>query len=152
MLGKKKFDSFNTSGDLNTIIGKGSVIEGNLTVQSTLRVDGKVKGNITTSDSLVVGKEGDINGEVTVRNAIIGGKLRGKIHATGKVVFEANSVFNGEIKTGKLVIDEGARFEGVCSMSDGKVSESKSQDLKKVPPILEQKEEPGENKEMKIAK
>ncbi|MFQ6112694.1 MAG: polymer-forming cytoskeletal protein [bacterium] len=149
MLGKKSFEGFNASGDLNTIIGKGSTFEGSLKVQSTLRVDGKVKGKITTSDSLVVGKEGDINGEVTVRNAIIGGKLRGKIHASGKVVFEANSLFNGELKTSKLVIDEGAIFEGTCSMSDAKITESKSPYPKSISSAEDQKEEP---KEIKIAK
>ncbi|MFQ5863720.1 MAG: polymer-forming cytoskeletal protein [bacterium] len=149
MLGKKSFEGFNASGELNTIIGKGSTFEGTLKVQSTLRVDGKVKGKITTSDSLVVGKEGDINGEVAVKNAIVGGKLRGKLQASGKVVFEANSVFNGELKTSKLVIDEGAIFEGVCSMSDGKIAENKSQLPKSVPSFVDQKQEP---KEIKIAK
>lgn len=106
-----------SSGNLNTIIGKGSSFDGKLKVQSTLRVDGKIKGNITTSDSLYVGKDGDINGDVSVKNAIIGGKFKGKLHASGKVVLENNSVFSGELKTTKLVIDEGAVFEGNCSMS-----------------------------------
>ncbi len=148
MLGKKDSEIFNSSGNLNTIIGKGSVFDGNLKVQSTLRVDGKVKGNITTSDSLVVGKEGDIHGEVSVRNAIIGGKLKGKLSATGKVVLEANSVFSGELQTSKLVIDEGAIFEGTCAMG-GASADKKGEYGKSVSAILEQKAEP---KDMKIAK
>lgn len=149
MLGKKFSDEFNTSGDLNTIIGKGSSFEGTLKVQSTLRVDGKVKGKITTSDSLVIGKDGDINGEVTVRNAIIGGRLKGKLNASGKVVLESKSQFNGELKTAKLVIDEGAIFEGSCSMSDKKVFESQS-DLPKEASTFSDKVE--EAKQIKIAK
>ena len=54
-----------------------------------------------------------------MKNAIIGGKVRGKIHATGRIVLEENSVFHGELKTAKLVIAEGAVFEGVCSMGQG---------------------------------
>lgn len=148
MLGKKDSEVFSSSGNLNTIIGKGSAFEGNLKVQSTLRVDGKVKGNITTSDSLVVGKEGDINGEISVRNAIVGGKMKGKLNATGKVVLEANSVFSGELKTSKLVIDEGAIFEGNCSMA-GTGGEVKGEFGKSVSAILEQK---AEAKEMKAVK
>ncbi len=123
MLGKKDMAEFDRSGDLNTIIGKGTYFEGNIKVQSSLRVDGRVKGRVSTSDSLIVGKEGEIEGEVSVKNAVIGGKVQGKVHATGKVVLEANSRFNGELKTAKLVIDEGAIFDGVCSMGqeDGKV-------------------------------
>lgn len=107
-----------STGELNTIIGRGSTFEGALTVQSSLRVDGKVIGNIQVGDSLIVGKEGEIEGEVRVRNAVIGGKVRNKILASGKVVLEAKSVVYGEVRTSRLVIDEGAIFEGKCSMSD----------------------------------
>ena len=155
MLGKRNED-FNSSGNLNTIIGKGSSIDGALKVDSTLRVDGRIKGNVTTSDSLVIGKDGAINGDVIVRNAIIGGKLKGKLTASGKVVLEAKSEFKGELKTTKLVIDEGAVFEGNCSMSAEPAEEKKS-DLPKssVAEILEQKQESEESeeaKEIKIAK
>lgn len=122
MLGKKDMDDFEKTGDLNTIIGKGSSVEGTVKVQSSLRVDGRIKGQITTTDSLVIGKDGEIEGEVRVKNAIVGGKVKGKIFASGKVVLEAKSTFQGELKTSKLMIDEGAIFEGVCSMTDdGKI-------------------------------
>jgi cytoskeletal protein CcmA (bactofilin family) len=118
MLGKKDMDDFEKTGDLNTIIGKGSVVDGTVKVQSSLRVDGRIKGQVTTTDSLVIGKEGEIEGEIRVKNAIVGGRVKGKVFASGKVVLEAKSSFHGELKTSKLVIDEGAIFEGVCSMSD----------------------------------
>jgi len=118
MLGKKSVEDFGTNANLNTIIGKGSSFEGIIKVQSTLRVDGALKGTITTTESLVIGKEGIIDGDVTVRNAIIGGKVKGKLIASGKVVLEANSEFSGELKTAKLVIDEGAVFDGNCTMDE----------------------------------
>lgn len=149
MLGKKDASDFNTSGDLNTIIGKGSFFEGALDVQSTIRVDGKVKGKVKASDSLVVGKEGEIEGEITVRNAIIGGKIKGKLDASGKVVLETKSVFNGELKSAKLVIDEGAVFDGTCSMSDNNVSQDK-QAFAKAKPAFGQKVE--EATDIKIEK
>ena len=122
MLGKKDMEDFEKSGDLNTIIGKGSVVEGILRVQNCLRVDGKVKGQVAVTDSLVVGKDGEIDGEVRVKNIIVGGRLKGKIFASGKVVLETKSSFQGDIKTAKLVIDEGAIFDGTCSMTEnGKV-------------------------------
>jgi cytoskeletal protein CcmA (bactofilin family) len=122
MLGKKDMDDFEKTGDLNTIIGKGSVVEGTVKVQSSLRVDGKIKGQVTATDSLVIGKEGEIEGEIRVKNAIVGGRVKGKVFASGKVVLETKSTFYGELKTSKLVIDEGAIFEGVCSMTeDGKM-------------------------------
>ena len=140
MLAKKNDEDYGT-GNLNTMVGKGSSFEGTMKVQSTLRVDGRIKGNLTASDSLVIGKEGDINGEVVVRNAIIGGKLKGKLTASGKVVLEANSVFLGELKTTKLIIHEGAVFEGNCSMDGASGSDRKNEYGKSVSALLEHKEE-----------
>ncbi|HEX9975589.1 MAG TPA: polymer-forming cytoskeletal protein [bacterium] len=122
MLGKKDEQALGRSGELNTIIGKGSSLEGTLKVENSLRVDGRIKGHITTTDSLVIGKEGDIEGEIIAKNAIIGGRVRGKINATGKIVLESKAFFHGEMKTSRLVIDDGAVFDGRCSMQkDGKL-------------------------------
>lgn len=121
-MGKKEEEVIGRSGELNTIIGKGSSLEGTLKVENSLRVDGRIKGHITTTDSLVIGKEGEIDGEIIAKNAIIGGRVRGKISATGKTVLEAKAFFQGELKTARLVIDDGALFDGRCSMQkDGKM-------------------------------
>lgn len=121
-MGKKDDDTMARSGDLNTIVGKGSSLEGTLKVENSVRIDGRIKGHVTTTDSLVIGKEGEIEGEIIAKNAIIGGRVRGKISATGKVVLEAKAFFQGEMKTARLVIDDGAVFDGRCSMQrDGKL-------------------------------
>ena len=123
MLGKKEEQEIGKSGNLNTIIGKGSSFEGNLKVEQSLRVDGRIKGHISTTDSIVIGKEGEIEGEIITKNAIIGGRVRAKVSATGKVVLESKASFIGELKTSRLVIDDGATFEGRCSMQkEGKLA------------------------------
>ncbi len=111
-------DDNTRSGDLNTIIGKGTVIEGILKIQNSLRLDGKITGQILTTDSLIVGKEGEIEGEIRVKNVVVGGLVKGQIFASGKVVLEARSVVTGEIKTAKLAINDGAKFEGHCVMTE----------------------------------
>ncbi len=105
-------------GDLNTILGKGSSFEGTLVVDHSLRIDGSLKGKIKASDTLVVGKEGQVDGTVTVKNLTVGGKMKGNITVIGKTVLESKAEFAGELKTSKLVIDEGAMFDGSCSMSN----------------------------------
>ena len=122
MLKNKDDITLDKMGELNTLIGKGSILEGNLTVQHSLRIDGKLIGKIKSSDSIIVGKEGEIEGEVEVKNAVVGGKIKGKVVASGKVTLESSSVFNGELKTSKLVIDEGSIFDGTTQMG---ASESK---------------------------
>ncbi len=115
---EKVMDDNSRMGDLNTIIGKGTIIEGTVKVQSSLRLDGKITGQVLTTDSLIVGQNGEIEGEVRVKNAIIGGYVKGQIFASGKVVLEARSVVSGEVKTAKLAINDGARFEGHCAMTE----------------------------------
>ncbi len=127
-------------GELNTILGKGAYFEGVITVEHSLRVDGKVKGDVKTSDTLVVGKEGEIEGNVKAKNLVVGGKLNGIVEADGKTVLESRSEFHGEMKTRKLVIDEGATFDGKCSMvgDDKKFSDitKKNDDIKNLEPTF----------------
>jgi len=125
MLSKKDEQEIVKAGNLNTILGKGSTFDGTLKVEESLRVDGKIKGKVTTTDSLVIGKDGEIDGEIKTKNAIIGGRVKANLKATGKVILEAKAEFYGELTTSRLVIDDGAVFEGQCTMQDeGKQSSS----------------------------
>ena len=67
MFKEKDSNGFDRMGDLNTLIGKGTIIEGNITVQHSLRIDGKLVGNLKSSDSIIIGKEGVIQGEIDVK-------------------------------------------------------------------------------------
>jgi cytoskeletal protein CcmA (bactofilin family) len=70
MLGKKDEQEIGKTGNLNTIIGKGSSFEGTLKVEQSLRVDGRIKGQISTTDSLVIGKEGEIEERLLQRTQL----------------------------------------------------------------------------------
>ncbi len=113
--------------DLNTILGKGSIFEGNIKVEQSIRIDGRVKGDVTAGDTLIVGLEGEVRGNVKVKNLILGGKVIGTVIAPGRVVLESKAELYGEMKTSKLIIDEGAIFDGKCSMSNGKPRTEKGQ-------------------------
>ncbi|HNW58122.1 MAG TPA: polymer-forming cytoskeletal protein [bacterium] len=110
--------SIEKPGELSTILGKGSVVDGNIKVELSLRIDGKVVGDVVSGDTLIVGAEGEIKGNVHVKNLVLGGKITGAVLAPGRTVLEAHSELRGELKTGKLVIDEGAIFDGKCTMSE----------------------------------
>lgn len=125
-------------GELSTIMGKGSIFEGKVNVEHSLRVDGKFNGDITTVDTLIVGKDGSVVGNVKSKILIIGGLFDGTAEVKDKIVLEAKSEFHGEMKTSRLVIDEGAIFDGKCSMKEeeGKAVTFKS----KTHPPKEEKE------------
>ncbi len=103
--------------ELNLIVA-GTVVEGKIRSQGSVRVDGKLIGDVTASESLAVGLSGEIEGNVTAKNVMVGGKIRGAVNAAEKVVFEGKSVVRGDIRATRLVIDEGAIFDGRVSMSD----------------------------------
>jgi len=105
-------------GTMNTLVGHGTVFEGSLNVSSSMRVDGKIIGKVTCSDSLLIGKTGVVEASVKVKNATIGGKVVGDIEASEVVILEGNSSVDGDVTTKKLIIEEGALFNGTCHMSD----------------------------------
>jgi cytoskeletal protein CcmA (bactofilin family) len=100
------------------IIGAGTVVEGKIRSQGSVRIDGKLVGDVSASESLAVGVAGEIDGNVTAKNVAVGGKVRGSINAAEKIVFEGKSVVRADIRATRLIIDEGSIFDGKVSMTD----------------------------------
>ena len=118
MFGKEPENQAMAAGQ-TSIIAQGCKFDGKVQVRGTLRIEGEFKGDIGTPESLVIGKTGVVHGSVTVKNAIIGGQLFGNITAENKIELQSGSHVEGDIKTKRLVIDEGVFFEGNCSMGTG---------------------------------
>ena len=121
-------------GAMNTIIGKGSKVEGKMDVAQSVRIDGSFMGSLNATDTLIVGKTGELS-EVTinVKNAIIGGKIKGNITASSKVTLESSSRLEGDLTAKLLVIEEGSLFTGKCNSGEQVVSQK---------PQIEQKPSP----------
>ena len=120
MFGKEPENTTINAGQ-TSIIAQGCKFEGSISVKGTLRIEGEFKGDIAMPESLVVGKTGEVNASVKVKNAIIGGKFYGNIEAENKIELQSGSHLEGDIKTKRLVIDEGVFFEGNCSMGAKKM-------------------------------
>jgi cytoskeletal protein CcmA (bactofilin family) len=104
---------------MNTIIGKGTKIEGTMDVTQSLRIDGSFKGSLNTSDTLIVGSTGElIEVMLKVKNAIIGGVVKGTVIALNKVTLESTSRLEGDLTAKLLIIEEGALFTGNCRSGD----------------------------------
>ncbi len=114
-----KESSSSTSTELN-FLGGGTVVEGTIRTDNSVRVDGKLKGKLICKNTLTIGLNGEIDGEVQAKNAIVGGKIKGKVSIAEKLVLESKSVLIGELKASKLIIDEGAVFDGTSDMGNKK--------------------------------
>lgn len=104
-------------GELNALLGRGSTFEGKLVFEGTVRIDGRFKGEIHSEGKLIVGENGDIDGEIWVESAVISGKVSGNITGKSKIELQPPARMQGNITAPALVIQEGAIFDGNCSMS-----------------------------------
>ena len=105
-------------GIVNTIIGEGTTLKGDVKVEGSIQVDGDFEGTIEATDTLVVGESGKVDGDATVANAVIGGHMYGNVFATGKIELQRGSQLLGDIKTRGLVIEDGVVFQGNCQMGE----------------------------------
>lgn len=116
----------NKKSALNTIVGKGSILEGTFEVQDGIRVDGTLRGQLVTSGTLVVGPSGILEADpIRVKDAYIAGKLTGKIEATNQVRLESSAVFVGDITARGLIIEEGATIRGFCESGESMAMEAR---------------------------
>jgi cytoskeletal protein CcmA (bactofilin family) len=104
--------------DVNTIIGEGTILKGDVKVEGSIQVDGEFDGTIDAADTLVIGENGKVDGDATVANAVIGGRMYGNVFASGKIELQRGSQLLGDIKTRGLVIEDGVVFQGNCQMGD----------------------------------
>ena len=106
----KKKDSVN-------IIGHGTTIEGKVTVPNSINISGLIKGELTIGDTITINTTGEIEGNVSAKNADIWGKVTGDITCSGRIELGENAVFVGNITTKELIIQRGAIFHGQSSMT-----------------------------------
>lgn len=109
-----------------TIISLGVKIEGKVKSNGNIRVEGQIEGDIESRGSIVIGGNGEVNGQVNADSISIAGNVTGTVNAKSKVTLEEKGNLQGDIFTKSLVVKEGARFDGKCKMGDSYSSESKS--------------------------
>jgi len=100
-----------------TIISSGVSIEGTLSSNGNVRIDGIIEGDVKAHGNITIGNHGQIKGQVIADNIEVGGKILGTVQAKEKLVLEANSVLKGDIITKILIIASGAKFEGTSKMN-----------------------------------
>jgi cytoskeletal protein CcmA (bactofilin family) len=116
------------SRKLETIVGDGTRVAGQLSVKGTIRIDGIVEGDVH-ADWVVVGETGKILGNTRSRGVVVGGSVEGDIEATETVELMGKSSMVGDIRAPKLAVSEGAVFDGRSRMK-GETGTSESQDGK----------------------
>ena len=107
-----------SSNALNSLV-KGTVVEGTITSENDIRVDGIIKGSLICKAKVIVGPTGFIEGEVKCQNAMIEGKISGKLRVVELLSVKETAEVTGDVTTGKLLVQPGAVFNVTCYMKDG---------------------------------
>lgn len=110
---KKAADEITNSSN---VIGKGTVLEGNIETSGNIRIEGKIIGNLKSKAKVALGNSSLVDGNVTAQNADIEGTVKGKVEIGDMLVLKSTATVHGDISTGKLVVEPGAVFNGTCKM------------------------------------
>ena len=106
-----------SSEDLNGFMDQGTEFLGELRFRDTFRVDGRVKGRIVSDNTLIVGESGTIEADIDCGVVSIRGSVTGRVCGRQRVELLAGGRVQGTLVSPRLVIEEGAFFQGECDMS-----------------------------------
>lgn len=114
----KKLPASYNGSDMLTVIGPEAVFHGSMTARGSLRVEGQMEGNISEAQEVVVGQGGRVRGNISAENVVVGGEVTGDVVCSVRLELKSGARVNGDIRSPKLLIEEGAVFDGACAMSD----------------------------------
>lgn len=110
-----KSNSF--AGDDNiTLLAKGVVLKGEIHVEGTVRIDGRLDGEIQTKGQVIIGEDGLVQGTISAGTVISSGRIKAKVTAIERVQLMKTATLIGEVVTPVLIMEEGAKLQGVTDM------------------------------------
>ncbi len=108
-----------TSGEgmnITAYFAEGLQFEGTVRFNDTVRIDGEIKGEIVSENTVVVGETGAIEAAIRSKNVIIGGAVAGDVVASRQLVLKGSARLKGNVETPSLVVEKGAVFNGRMKM------------------------------------
>jgi cytoskeletal protein CcmA (bactofilin family) len=101
---------------IDTLVGSGSILKGDLEFTGGLRVDGHIKGHISAQDTnkgtLVLSESGVVEGDINVPHVVINGTVKGNVVSSGHVELQANAKVTGDIHYKAVEMELGALLNG----------------------------------------
>ena len=119
------FQSDKKSTALGSILDPNIEINGNIDVTANLVIHGKVNGNVTSTQTLSTAKGSKIKGNIIAKTAMISGEVHGDLEVSEKIVLGQTAHLVGNLKASILIIEEGAKFDGMSNMLKAKTIDSK---------------------------
>ncbi|UCZ53880.1 polymer-forming cytoskeletal protein [Bacillus shivajii] len=127
--------------EVSTVIGEETTFTGTLEVNSSIRIDGKVYGDVKCNGDVTVGQEGYIEKQLTARNLFLAGKIQGDVKIEGKIHIYDSGSLDGKAEMNTIVIDENGHFNGECVMTGSQDVAGKKENSSKKEKVKEVKEQ-----------
>ncbi len=124
-------------GELNGFLDAGSQLQGELRFEDTFRIDGKFAGSIVSDGDLIVGEGGRVDAEISVRRIFVSGEVDGSLSALEKVEITSEGKVRADLQTPSLTIEDGAFFEGRCSMDRPRQKQKTGEKVTRMPGVKE---------------
>lgn len=93
-------------------INLGTTVEGNITADTDIRIEGKLQGNLQCSSKVVIGPTGEMQGDINCADLTIEGKVKGNLTVSGTLYFRATAAFEGKVNYQKLIVEDGSEIKG----------------------------------------
>jgi cytoskeletal protein CcmA (bactofilin family) len=104
-------------GNLSAFLDEGSEIEGRYVCAGTVMFNGRLRGELESADTLIVGERGRINGTLRANNVIVHGEIIGNVTATDRVELKGTARVTGDIEAAVIIMEEGVFLDGRCRMT-----------------------------------
>ncbi|MGE3062178.1 MAG: polymer-forming cytoskeletal protein [bacterium] len=102
---------------ITNIIGEGTEINGKVFVPGSVRIDGRVDGEMSITEMMTVGRSGNLKGTITTKDAVVGGRIEGTLNVKNRIELQKTAKVSVDMNCKFLVIEEGVVFDGTCSMT-----------------------------------
>lgn len=99
-----------------TFLGRGVDFKGVVNFDGTVRIDGRLEGEIHTKGTLIIGEHAVIKGIITAGTIVSGGKIQANITAIDKIQLLKTGILIGDVRSPAFCMEDGARFQGMCDM------------------------------------
>lgn len=99
---------------INTLIGNGSFVQGDLKVNGFIRIDGDIDGNLETDGNVIISEKARIRGNISAKSVIVGGIILGDVTAKENVKLLSSSAVIGNIMSHKVQMEDKVIFHGHC--------------------------------------
>ncbi len=114
--------------DAKTVIGKDVEVTGSIKCSNNILIEGKINGDLTCSGTASIGENASIKGNLSVEAAVVHGQIYGNITSKDKIELKSSAKVNGDVKSKRLIVEDGVSFVGKSEVNAGSIKPSQSED------------------------